>query len=123
MGRYLQFTGQKGTALREAAAAAVIIFVFWLLDLSGASAQSCDIDGQRYNLTADTVEWSMKIESGGSCVRGIRFNNVAIEKIKLISPPLNGEVALQGPGFRYLAKANFSGQDSFSLAVFGTIHQ
>jgi len=100
-----------------------IIFVFWLLGGEVALAQTCVIDGPRYKLLGDTVDWSMKIASGRSCVRGLRFNNVAMESMKVVSPPRSGKVALQGPGFTYAAKPDFSGQDSFSLAVFGAINR
>ena len=86
-----------------------IVVVIMLLGVRAASAQSCAVDGPRYNLTEDTVHWSMKIGSGRSCIRGIRFANVHIESVKLISPPQSGQIALQGSGFTYSAKANFVG--------------
>jgi hypothetical protein len=99
------------------------ILVACLLSGRAACAQSCIIYGPHYNLTADTVDWSMKIGSGRSCVHGVRFGNVDVESVQLVSPPQSGQVVLlQGPGFRYDAKADFGGQDSFSLAVFGTIN-
>jgi hypothetical protein len=65
----------------------------------------------------------MKIASGRSCVHGVRFGNVDVESVQLVSPPQSGQVELlQGPGFKYDAKADFGGQDAFSLAVVGTIN-
>ena len=86
-----------------------------------AFAQSCVVDGPRYHLTQDSVNWSMNVPSGGSCIRGIRFSDVAIESLKLISPPKSGDVALRGSGFIYTAKSGFRGEDAFSLVVQGSI--
>ena len=97
------------------------LLVGLLADFHGASAQSCAIQGRRYGLKADTVDWLIKIASGRSCVRGVRFGNVEIETVKLVSPPQSGQVTLQGPGFRYTSKAKYTGPDSFSLAVVGKI--
>jgi hypothetical protein len=99
-----------------------IILVFLLLGGRAASAQSCIVDGPRYNLIEDTVGWSIKVASGRSCVLGVRFANVKIESVKLDSPPQSGQIALQGPGFKYSAKADFVGEDSFALAVNGAIN-
>jgi hypothetical protein len=98
-----------------------IVFMYWLLGGQPVFAQTCVIDGPRYNLSADTVYWSMQAASDLSCIRGLRFANVEIESVKLVSPPQSGEVQLHGAGFTYTPKANFNGQDSFSLAVIGAI--
>jgi hypothetical protein len=100
-----------------------IILVFWLFGGGGASAQSCTVFGPRYNLIGDTVGWAMKIGSGSSCVRGVRFSNVEFQSLELVSPPRSGQIALQGSGFRYAAKADFRGEDSFSLEVLGAIYK
>ena len=92
-------------------------------DFRGAAAQSCVVQAARYNLSADSVDWSIKIMSGRSCVGGVRFGNVEIEGVKLVSRPQFGQVALEGPGFRYTSKPNYSGPDSFSLAVVGRINK
>jgi hypothetical protein len=101
----------------------LIIVVLWLFGGRGAFAQSCVVDGPRYNLIADTVSWSMKIASGRSCVRGVGFRNVKFESLKLVSPPQVGQVALLGPGFRYTAKAGFEGQDSFTVVISGEVNK
>jgi hypothetical protein len=63
----------------------------------------------------------MRIESGQSCIHGLRFNNVVIENVRLIVPPQFGEVALRGPGFTYTADPNYQGEDSFVLMISGSI--
>ena len=101
--------------------ASVIILALWLLGGREASAQSCVVSGPRYMLIAETVRWSIEIKSGHRCLRGVRFRDVEFERLTLVSPPQSGQVALQGPGFTYVAKADFDGQDSFTLAVFGAV--
>jgi hypothetical protein len=101
----------------------LVVFVVWLLSGRVASAQSCLIDAPRYNLREDTVYWSMTVVSGHKCIRGVRFPNVQFESLKLTSPPQFGDVALQGSGFVYSPKADFHGQDSFSVAVFGVVNR
>jgi hypothetical protein len=100
-----------------------IVLVFWLIGGGTAFAQSCRIDSSRYKLTVDTVSWSMKIMPGRTCFGGVRFGNVNIESVKLISPPRAGQIVLRGSGFSYTAKADFHGKDSFILAVFGAINK
>ena len=63
----------------------------------------------------------MTIAHGRSCIQGIRFANVEIKSLKLISPPQFGQVALRGSGFIYSANENAVGKDSFILAVTGII--
>jgi hypothetical protein len=91
------------------------------LGIRAAFAGECRISGARYQLQSDTVQWLMQIHAGQSCVRGVRFSNVAFDKIKLISPPHYGQVTLLGSGFSYRAKSDFQGEDSFVIGVSGAI--
>jgi hypothetical protein len=88
-----------------------------------ASAQSCVSQGPRYLLTSDTVYWHVQLASGKSCVRGLRFSNVLLEKVSLIDSPKSGKVDLVGPGFRYTANPGFHGEDSFSVGVLRTANK
>jgi hypothetical protein len=97
------------------------LFVALLLGLGAASAEPCHIRGPRYNLVADTVHWSMEIRSGHSCTRGLRFTNVVIQGVKLVSRPQFGQIALLGSGFTYFAGVDVGGKDSFALTVVGEI--
>lgn len=96
-----------------------------LLDVRPALAQQCVIDSARYpyNLADDIVGWSMKVIPGSTCLSGVRFGNVVIEGVKLISPPKYGEVALRGSGFSYISKADFAGEELFALEVFGATNK
>jgi hypothetical protein len=91
------------------------------LAAGAANAQQlCHVDAPRYRLQDDTVSWSITIINGHSCIRGVRFGNIQFDSLKLVSSPQFGEVALQGAGFIYSPRANFHGQDTFSLIVVGT---
>ena len=102
--------------------ALLIILGLSPLAASAANAQQvCHVDAPPYRLRGDTVGWSMTIVNGHSCIRGTRFGNIQFDSLKLISPPQFGEVALEGPGFKYSPRASFHGQDAFSLTVVGTV--
>src|SRR5215467_8929905 len=105
--------------------ATLIVLAFWLIGVPTALAQSCLIDSWHYpyNLAADSVTWSMEIVPGRTCFAGVRFGDVVIERVKLVSPPQSGQIALLGPGFSYTAKQDFAGEDSFTLEVTGMINK
>src|SRR5579862_2240309 len=84
-----------------------------------ASAEPCQISGPRYNLTGDTVHWAMQIESGHSCIRGLRFANMVFQGVQLVSRPQSGQIELRGSAFSYSAGADKGWKDSFSMAVAG----
>jgi hypothetical protein len=78
--------------------------------------------GSQYQLKSDTVDWTMQISSGQSCVRGLRHKRVTIDTAKLVSPPKSGQLRLLGSGFSYTAKSGFQGQDSFTIQVSGMLN-
>jgi len=91
------------------------------LGIRAANAAECRVTGPRYQLRSDTVEWEMKTRIGQSCIRGVRFNNVANPVIKIISPPRFGELSLLGPSFSYKAGTGFQSEDTFTLEVSGSV--
>jgi hypothetical protein len=91
------------------------------LGIRAASAGECLITGPQYQLQSDTVEWQLKTRIGQSCIRGIRFRNVAGPVVKIISPPSFGKLAVLGPSFSYTAGTNVADKDSFSFEVSGFI--
>jgi hypothetical protein len=99
----------------------VITLALWLVGEREALAQTCVVSGPRYMLIAETVQWSMEIKSGHRCVRGVRFREVEFDRLTLVSPPQSGHVTIQGPAFTYVAKADFDGEDSFTLTVSGAV--
>ena len=102
---------------------AVLFAVFLLVDLPTASANSCLLSGPRYQLEADSVNWSMNITGGQSCIRGLRFSTVVLEAVKLITPPEKGQLKLYGLGFLYKAEFAFEGEDLFTISVSGIINK
>ena len=100
-----------------------VLIALLSLSIPAAYAIECAVTGPRYELTSDVVDWSIRISSGQRCIRGLRFNNVAIEGLKLVSPPQTGQVTLQGPSFIYSAKSEYEGDDSFTVVVSGMINR
>jgi hypothetical protein len=87
-----------------------------------AFADACLFQPRRpFQLSSDTVEWSMLIASGRTCTQGLRFGSINITSVKLIAPPQSGKVDIKGPSFSYAAKADFQGQDEFTIEVSGTV--
>ena len=74
-----------------------------------------------FQLSSDAVEWTMQIASGTTCTRGLKLGSTNIKDVKLIAPPRSGKVDIQGPSFSYTAKADFQGQDEFTVQVSGTV--
>lgn len=112
----------RSSAKTLSARAACLVLPALLL-LSGsqaANANQCFINGPRYQLESDTVEWRMKIRSSENCVRGVRFSYVYNATVSLVSPPQFGQVTLVGLlGFSYTAKSDFQGEDLFVVGVSG----
>ncbi len=101
----------------------VVLFAFLSLSTPAVCATECVVSGPRYGLISDVVNWSIKIGSGQSCIRGLRFNNVVFESLKLVSPPQVGQVTLRGPSFIYSAKSEYEGEDSFTVAISGIVNR
>jgi hypothetical protein len=114
----------RHAVVHSTVAAVSVLIGFLSMNTSAAYATDCIVIGPRYQLKSDLVNWSMKIGSGQSCIRGLRFNDVAmIESLQLVSPPQIGQVALKGPSFTYSAKSGYEGEDSFTVVVSGTINR
>jgi Bacterial Ig domain len=87
-----------------------------------AFADSCLFsDAPPFQLSSDAVEWTMQIASGTTCTRGLKVGSTNIKDVKLIAPPQSGKVDIKGPSFSYTAKADFQGQDEFTVQVSGTM--
>jgi hypothetical protein len=106
----------------------ISVFLAVLVTVSSGLAQEssgiCLLSGPSYQLASDTVEWTMSVGRGQSCVRGLRGYLVAtLDSISLISPPASGQVKLEGPAFLYRANPDFRGQDSFVMSVSGKLNR
>lgn len=80
---------------------------------------NCMRDIKPYKLAGDTTDWSMTIAPGADCIQGLRWSTMQIYSVSVAAKPKNGELVLVGPGFRYFAKPDFSGTDTFTLVVVG----
>jgi hypothetical protein len=80
---------------------------------------SCLRDHKAYQLTGDTMQWSMTIAPGANCLQGLRWSYMQIYAVWVLEKPANGELVTVGPAFRYIAKPGFSGTDKFSVVVVG----
>jgi hypothetical protein len=63
----------------------------------------------------------MQIASGMTCTHGLKLGPTNITAVKLIASPQSGKVDIKGPSFSYAAKADFQGQDEFTVQVTGTV--
>lgn len=98
------------------------LFVLPLLVVAFGPAQAtpnCLRDNQPYKLAGDTIDWSMTIKPGANCIQGLRWSTMQIYNVSIAEEPKGGELKLVGPGFRYFAKSDFGGSDSFALVVIG----
>jgi hypothetical protein len=100
-----------------------VFLSFIFLGILSPFADACVLNGPRYQLASDTVRWSLKLSAGETCIRGVRFNNVVVNKLTVVSAPQTGHVTLQGPGFSYKAARDFEGSDFFSLVVSGATNK
>jgi hypothetical protein len=102
--------------------ASLFLSVIFLAILS-TFADACVLNGPRYQLASDTVHWFLELSDGETCLRGVRFNNVVVDKLMVVSAPRTGHVTLQGTGFSYKAARDFQGRDFFSLMVSGATNK
>jgi len=97
-------------------------FLIALLQLATAPAEaspSCLKGNKPYQLSGDTIAWSMEIKAGADCIQGIRWSFMQVYAVWVVQKPANGELVIVGSGFRYYAKPGFAGTDKFSLVVIG----
>ena len=101
----------------------IFFLSFTFLGILSTSADACVLKAPRYQLASDTVRWSLELSGGETCIRGVRFSNVVVDKLMVISAPHNGRVTLLGSGFSYKAARDFQGPDFFSLVVSGATNK
>ena len=98
---------------------AFVILTLSLLTPAPANAFNCLGDHEPFKLVGDSIEYSMAIAPGANCIQGLRWSYMQIYAVWVLEKPKHGELVMVGPGFRYFAKPDFSGQDKFSLVVVG----
>ena len=105
--------------LRVVARISIVLPLFGLMSAPAKATPNCLRDNQAYKLAGDTIEWSMTIAPGADCIQGLRWSTMQIYSVLIAEEPKSGKLALVGPGFRYYAKPDFAGTDSFTLIVVG----
>ena len=98
----------------------VCLLLTWLLvGVHLANAGDCVLTGAPAILDSTSVEWTMVIASGQSCLRGLRSGAMTLESVVVSTPAKFGEATVQGYGFSYRAPRDFKGEDSFSVTMSG----
>ena len=105
--------------LRMIARFSIGITLFAVFTAPALATQNCLKSNQPYKLAGDTIDWSMTILPGADCIQGLRWSTMQIYDVSIAEKPKSGELVLVGPGFRYFAKPDFKGTDSFTLIVVG----
>lgn len=105
----------SSTAISASIATALTI----LVSSAAYATPNCMRDIKPYKLAGDTMEWAMTITPGADCIQGLRWSTMQIYSVSVAEKPKNGELVLVGPGFRFFAKPDFSGTDTFTLVVVG----
>ena len=73
-----------------------------------AFADACLFQPRRpFQLSSDTVEWTMLIASGRTCTQGLRLGSINITSVKLIAPPQSGRSILRVHPFHMPQKLIF----------------
>jgi hypothetical protein len=113
-------TGRAFRSLPKAVFATALAFVLLWSPAPASAGGICLLHPAGFRLQADTVHWSMKIDSGAECIQGLRWSTIMIEDIAIVDPPKLGRLQLQGPSFRYFSNPGAQGSDSFKLSISGT---
>jgi hypothetical protein len=113
-------TGRAFQSQRKARFATALAFVLLWSPAPASAGGTCLLHPTGFRLQADTVHWSMKIDSGAECIQGLRWSTIMIEDIAIVDPPKLGRLQLQGPSFRYFSNPGAQGSDSFKLSISGT---
>ena len=114
---YIQAGGLRmPTMLAQISLAATVLFFF---DISANATPNCLRDHQPYDLSEDTVSWTMTIAPGADCIQGLRWSYMQIESVSLSRKPKNSIVVIAGSGFRFFASADTKAADSFTLVISG----
>jgi hypothetical protein len=71
-------------------------------------------------LDSKSVDWTIVIAGGQTCLRGLRSGAMILESVTISAPPTVGQATIQGYGFSYAAPRDFKGEDSFSVTMVGT---
>jgi hypothetical protein len=97
-----------------------VLVAGFLVGAASAEAGDCVPGGPAAQLDSETVDWTIIIASGRSCLRGLRSGAMIIDRVGLSAPAQVGEASIHGYGFSYSAPRGYKGEDSFSVSMSGT---
>lgn len=100
--------------------AAALLTAWLVAGVEPASAGDCIPGGSPPKLSSETLDWTIMIPSGQTCLRGLRSSAMLIQSVTVSGPAKVGEVTISGYGFSYTAPRDFKGEDSFSVTVVGS---
>jgi hypothetical protein len=100
--------------------ATTILTLLMLSPVPALSGGTCILHPEPFKLQSDTVRWSIRINSGGQCIQGLRWSTIMIDDISVTEQPRAGRLVVQGPSFRYFSNPGASGTDSFKLSITGS---
>lgn len=109
-----------GRAIPRTYLCAFVALMLIAVALPPANASpNCLSDYKPFSLTGDSTRYSMAIEPGANCIQGLRWSFMQIYAVWVLAKPAHGKLVIVGPGFRYFAKPDFRGSDTFKLVVVG----
>jgi hypothetical protein len=91
--------------------------IFWIGVQTATAA--CNVAAPSFDLASDTVDWTMTVGSGQSCIQGLRRRAMTLDGVAIVTAAEHGLVVIRGTGFEYRANADFKGQDLFVIALSG----
>ena len=100
--------------------AVCLLLTWFLVGVHSAKAGDCVPAGPPAKLDFESVDWTIVIASGQTCLRGLRSGAMILESVAVSAPAKFGEATVQGYGFSYRAPRDFKGEDSFSVTMSGT---
>lgn len=106
-------------SLRINLGAFVTLMLIAFAPAAANASPSCLRDQKPFQLSGDSIEYSMAIAPGANCIQGLRWSFMQVYAVWILKKPAHGELVMVGPAFRYFAKPNFSGTDKFTVVVVG----
>jgi hypothetical protein len=100
--------------------AAIFAFVLAFPVVKAIGGGTCLLNPEPFRLQSDTIRWSIKMNSGGEYIQGLRWSTTMIDSISIVEQPKLGRLLVQGPSFRYFSNPGERGTDSFKLSITGT---
>lgn len=83
---------------------AVVVAVSAMSGLAAQASPLCVKERTPFALSDDTVKWTMSIAPGADCIQGLRWSDMQIFNVSVVSGPSRGQLAVVGSGFRYSAE-------------------